>query len=153
MFIWSLTYHETVFKRYHSDRHFKEFFTYKMAAKINWYRYGTKLRHCHPMHTLKRVAWAGSRTRIHCLEGNYATGLPSTAVQRPSVCLSACPSVPSIDRYRSMRRVCWYGPSGQEIMRAVPLYITCLSHLHCHTEWLLHCHHQLRVRDCPDADV
>jgi len=22
-------------------------FTYKMAAKINWQRYGTKLRHCH----------------------------------------------------------------------------------------------------------
>ena len=28
-------------------------FTYKMAAKINWRRYGTKLpvRHCHPMNT------------------------------------------------------------------------------------------------------
>jgi len=24
-------------------------FTYKMAAKINWHRYGTKLRNCHPM--------------------------------------------------------------------------------------------------------
>jgi len=24
--------------------------TYKMAAKINWHRYGTKLRHCHPMY-------------------------------------------------------------------------------------------------------
>jgi len=22
-----------------------------MAAKINWHRYGTKLRHCHPMYT------------------------------------------------------------------------------------------------------
>ena len=27
-------------------------FTYKMAAKINWRRYGTKLLHCHPMCTL-----------------------------------------------------------------------------------------------------
>jgi len=26
-------------------------FTYKMAAKINWRRYGTKLRHCEPMYT------------------------------------------------------------------------------------------------------
>jgi len=26
-------------------------FTYKMAAKINWHRYGTKLRHRHPMYT------------------------------------------------------------------------------------------------------
>jgi len=25
-------------------------FTYKMAAKINWHRYGTKLRHCHPVY-------------------------------------------------------------------------------------------------------
>jgi len=26
-------------------------FTYKMAAKLNWHRYGTKLRHRHPIHT------------------------------------------------------------------------------------------------------
>jgi len=26
-------------------------FTYKMAAKINWHRFGTKLRHRHPMYT------------------------------------------------------------------------------------------------------
>jgi len=26
-------------------------FTHKMAAKTSRYRYGTKLRHCHPMHT------------------------------------------------------------------------------------------------------
>jgi len=38
-----------LFKRYHSDKHFSVF-TYKMAAKINWHRYGTKLRHCHPMY-------------------------------------------------------------------------------------------------------
>ena len=25
-------------------------FTYKMTAKINWHRYGTKLLHCHPMY-------------------------------------------------------------------------------------------------------
>ena len=25
-------------------------FTYKMAAKISWHRYGTKLRHGHPMY-------------------------------------------------------------------------------------------------------
>jgi len=24
--------------------------TYKMVAKIDWHRYGTKLRHCHPMY-------------------------------------------------------------------------------------------------------
>ena len=25
---------------------------YKIAAKINWHRYGTKLRHCHPRYSL-----------------------------------------------------------------------------------------------------
>jgi len=28
-------------------------FTHKMAAKTSWYRYGTKLRHCHPIY--KRI--------------------------------------------------------------------------------------------------
>ena len=27
--------------------HISRVFTYKMAAKINWHRYETKLRHCH----------------------------------------------------------------------------------------------------------
>jgi len=26
---------------------YQRVFTYKMAAKLNWLRYGTKLRHCH----------------------------------------------------------------------------------------------------------
>ena len=25
-------------------------FTYKMAAEVNWHRYGTNLRHCHSMY-------------------------------------------------------------------------------------------------------
>jgi len=25
-------------------------FTYKMAPKTSWHRYGTKLRHCHPVY-------------------------------------------------------------------------------------------------------
>jgi len=25
-------------------------FTHKMAAKTSWHRYGTKLRHCHPIY-------------------------------------------------------------------------------------------------------
>jgi len=35
-------------------------FTYKMVAKINWHRYGTKLRHCRPMYsgfTTKRTLY------------------------------------------------------------------------------------------------
>jgi len=27
--------------RYHSGKHFSEFYVYKMAAKINWHEYGT----------------------------------------------------------------------------------------------------------------
>jgi len=48
------THQQSVFKRYHSDKHFSEF-TYKMAAKINWHRYGTKLRHCHLMYMLRKI--------------------------------------------------------------------------------------------------
>jgi len=33
-----------LFKRYHSDKHSSEFLTHKMAAKINWHRYGTNIR-------------------------------------------------------------------------------------------------------------
>ena len=33
MSTWSLTYKQSVFKRYHRDKHFSEFFSYKMAAK------------------------------------------------------------------------------------------------------------------------
>ena len=31
-------------------RNIYESFTHKMAAKASWHRYGTKLRHCHPMY-------------------------------------------------------------------------------------------------------
>jgi len=34
-------------------------FTRKMAAKINWHRYGTKLRHCRPMYYYTRLAFRG----------------------------------------------------------------------------------------------
>jgi len=41
-------------RHYHSDKHFSEvFFTYKMVAKINWHRYGTKLRHWHRMYNME----------------------------------------------------------------------------------------------------
>jgi len=34
-------------------------FTRKMAAKINWHRYGTKLRHCRPVYYYTRLAFRG----------------------------------------------------------------------------------------------
>ena len=49
----SPTYHQSVFKRYRSDKTFLRVFTYKMAAKISWHidmDYGTKLRDCHAVH-------------------------------------------------------------------------------------------------------
>jgi len=49
MSIGSLTYQQNVFKRY-MVTNISQRFTYKMAAKINWHRYGTKLRHWHPMY-------------------------------------------------------------------------------------------------------
>ena len=41
-------------KEYLSDTtaiNISQSFTYKMAAKTSWHRYGTKLRHCHLMYT------------------------------------------------------------------------------------------------------
>ena len=43
MSIWSLTYQQSVFRRFHSNEHYKSF-THKMAAKTSWHRCGTKLR-------------------------------------------------------------------------------------------------------------
>jgi len=42
---------QSVFKWQQSNKHSKRF-TYKMAAKTSWHRYGTKLRHCHPIYLL-----------------------------------------------------------------------------------------------------
>jgi len=50
-----LGYQQSVglFKRYHSESvtNISHSFTYNMAAKINWHRYGRKLRHCHAIYT------------------------------------------------------------------------------------------------------
>ena len=48
-----MTYQQSSFKRYHSDKHFSVF-TYKVAAKINWHRYGIKITSLSPyIHTLR----------------------------------------------------------------------------------------------------
>jgi len=46
MSIWSLTCQQSVFKRYHSDKHLSEFYLQDGGTKINWYRYWTIIRHC-----------------------------------------------------------------------------------------------------------
>ena len=47
--ITDLAYQQSVSQRYPVTNIYQSF-TYKMAAKINWHRYGTKLRHCHPVY-------------------------------------------------------------------------------------------------------
>jgi len=49
MSILPLTYQESVFKRYHSDKHVSEFYVQDGGKN---HRYGTKLRHCHPVYTV-----------------------------------------------------------------------------------------------------
>ena len=46
-----------------------QIFTYKMAAKINWHRYRTKLRHCHSMHT-RLLAWAHAVFVVLAVDNN-----------------------------------------------------------------------------------
>ena len=53
------TYQQSVFKCYYSDKHLSVF-TYEMAAKINWHRYGTKLRQCHPKYRRLTAVREGS---------------------------------------------------------------------------------------------
>ena len=55
-----MTYQQSVFKRYHSGKHLADF-TYIMAAKITWHRYGTKLRHCHSTYNLTQAV------RLRCV--------------------------------------------------------------------------------------
>ena len=44
---------------------FLRVFTYKMAAKASWHRYGTKLRHCHPMYFNVRSKADVSQLNLH----------------------------------------------------------------------------------------
>jgi len=46
-----------------------QIFTYKMAAKINWHRYRTKLRHCHSMHT-RLLAWVHAVFVVLAVDNN-----------------------------------------------------------------------------------
>ena len=63
MSMWSLTYQQSIFKRYHGD--ISEIFTRKMAAEINWHRRGTKLCHCHPvLPSVLWRCWLGSRKGV-----------------------------------------------------------------------------------------
>jgi len=47
---------QSAFKRYHSDKHLSEFYPQDGGKKINWHRYGTKLRHCHPTYKIEKYS-------------------------------------------------------------------------------------------------
>ena len=62
-------------KQYLSDSrvtNISKSFTYKMAAKTNWYRYGTKLRHCHP-----KISGARFTKKILRQSYDYLTIMPN----------------------------------------------------------------------------
>jgi len=40
-----------------------------MAAKTSWHRYGTKLRHCHPVYSLQKTAKAAYTTSRKTVTG------------------------------------------------------------------------------------
>jgi len=42
-----------------------ESFTHKMAAKTSWHRYGTKLRHCHPIVSYEANLYVAKQSRDH----------------------------------------------------------------------------------------
>jgi len=80
MSLWLLTYKQGVFKRYITVTTFLRVFTYKMAAKINWHRYETKLRDCHPMYSWPFCAtWRHPENR-KCIR-NAATARWRTALR------------------------------------------------------------------------
>jgi len=42
-------------------------FTHNMAAKTSWHRYGTQLRHCHPMYTDIQLV-----TSLFCVDETFS---------------------------------------------------------------------------------
>ena len=52
MSTWSSAYRQSVLSWNNRVTNISKSLTYKMATtKTNWHRYGTKLRHCHPMYS------------------------------------------------------------------------------------------------------
>jgi len=45
--------------------------TYKMAAETNWHRYGTKLRHCHPMLMQYTNKYSVQNDPSNCMDNLY----------------------------------------------------------------------------------
>jgi len=72
MSIWSLTKRIWALLQWQT---FLGVITYKMAAKTNWHRYGTKLRHCHPMYSgvLNTHQWHRDHSRLRAVFTDHKT--------------------------------------------------------------------------------
>jgi len=79
-------------------------FTYKMAAKMNWHRYGTKLRHCHHVYRFLAILFRFSRVQLDavfcvcwkriyvlivCIRktGNWTALLQKNSITEKHICL------------------------------------------------------------------
>jgi len=62
MSTWSLTYRQSVFQWQQSKTFLRVFFPQDGGVKTSWHRYGTKLRHGHPVY----IDWACELTRCVC---------------------------------------------------------------------------------------
>ena len=68
----TLTYRKSVFK-WQQIANISQSITHKMVAKTSWHRYGTKLRHCHPMYRV------GQKNRTVFRLDNFVTVSPRKA--------------------------------------------------------------------------
>jgi len=79
-------------------------FTYKMAAKTSWHRYGTKWRHCHLMYTAadgRPLVAVATKLRALVLGGVH-----STVASRANVFSDECLSLANCDPYHSIAKHC-----------------------------------------------
>ena len=136
MSIWLLPYHESVFKRYHSDKHFSRVLTYKMAVKINWHRYGMKLRHCHPMYywhcsIVCRAGWQGCETVVRpsvCVpyrwtaaRGRFAAERRARWRYRSTAAGAGHPAAAALgSKYEQCRQLTCHQVASPAVLRALP---------------------------------
>ena len=69
---------QSVFKRYHGEKRFSEFFAYMMATKVNWHRYGTKLRHYRHMYRDLQLATEYCKLIYECNLTTFPTVMRPT---------------------------------------------------------------------------
>jgi len=76
--VWSLTCRQLAYLSHITVANISESFTHKMAAKTSWRRYGTKLRHCHPMYSV-----TGAHRSVQAFLHNSCSLPTNTQTYRP----------------------------------------------------------------------